>query len=43
MYCARNCVNLSKIENSSYHQELVTHPMPEHVNEFSNLVEIELQ
>ena len=29
----RNCVYLSKIENSSYHQELVSHPMPEHVEE----------
>ena len=25
---ARNCVNLSKIENSSYYQEHVSHPMP---------------
>ena len=33
----RNCVYLSKIENSSYHQELVSHPMPECVDELSTL------
>ena len=33
--CARNCVYLSKIENSSYHQELVSHPMPEHIEALS--------
>ena len=32
---AKNCVDLIKIENSSYHQELVPHPMPEHVDELS--------
>ena len=30
---ARNSVYLSKIENSSYPQELVSHSMPEHVDE----------
>ena len=38
-----NCVYLSKIENSSYHQELVSHPIPEHVDELSSLVRIKLQ
>ena len=32
---ARNCVYLSKIEISSYHQGLVSHPMPEHVEALS--------
>ena len=32
---ARNCNYLSKIENSSYNQEIVSHPMPEHFDESS--------
>ena len=36
--CARNNVYLSKSGNSSYHQELVSHPMPEHVVELTSLV-----
>ena len=39
---ARNCVYLSKVENGSYHQELVLHPIPEHVDELSTLVGIKL-
>ena len=35
---ARNCVYLGKIENSSYNQELVSHPMPECVDELSSLI-----
>ena len=34
----RNCVYLSMIENISYHQELVSHPMPEHVEELNRSV-----
>ena len=38
---ARNCVYLnSKNKNSFYHQELVSHPMPEYVVELSSLVRI---
>ena len=33
---ARTCVYLSRIETSFYHQELVPHPMTEHVDELSN-------
>ena len=40
--CARNSVYLSKIENGSYHQELVSHPMPEHVDELSSFVRTQL-
>ena len=36
---AMHCVYLSKIENSSYHQELVSQPMPEHIDELSSSVE----
>ena len=39
----QNRVYLSKIENSSYHQELVSPPMPEHVDELSSLVAMKLQ
>ena len=39
---ARNCVYLSKIENSSYHQKLVSHRMAEHFVELCNLVRIKL-
>ena len=37
---ARNCVHLSKVENNSYHQELVSHTMLEleHVDELSSLL-----
>ena len=38
----RTCVYLNKIENSSYHQELVSHPMSENVDELSSLVIIKL-
>ena len=41
--CPRECVYLSKIENSSYHQKLVSHPISEHVNELSSLVRLKLQ
>ena len=34
----RNCVYLRKIENCSYNQELLSHPMPEHVDELNRLV-----
>ena len=40
---ARNCVYLSKIENSSYYQELVSHPLTESVDELSSSVWIKLQ
>ena len=32
---ARNCDYLSKMENSSYYQELVSHHMPEHIEALS--------
>ena len=32
---ARNCVYLGKIENSSYYQELESHPMPEYIEALS--------
>ena len=34
---AWNWVYISKIENSSYHQELVSHPISENFDELSNL------
>ena len=34
----RKCVYLSKIENSCYYQELVSHPMAECVAEMSSLI-----
>ena len=39
---ARNYVYLSKIENCSYHPELVSHPIPEHVDKLSSSVRIKL-
>ena len=33
-----NMFTLARFENSSYHQDLVSHPMPEHVDEFSSIV-----
>ena len=38
----RNRVYLSNIENSSYNQELVSHPMLEYVDELRTSVRIKL-
>ena len=36
---ARNCVYLSKMKIvPSYHQEFISHPMPEHIEGLSSLV-----
>ena len=39
----RNCVYLSKIENNSYYQELVSLPIPAFVDELSSLNRIKQQ
>ena len=34
---------INKTEKGSNHQELVSHPIPEHVDEFTSIVRIKLQ
>ena len=38
-----NCVYLSKIKNSSYHREIVSHPMSDNIDELSGKGRIKLQ